>query len=317
MIKKQAYDFKIDIWAFGCVVFYLASLEPPFVGENFAILSDNIINKEQKEIPKLYSDGLRAFVNKLLTKKAVDRPTTKKVLKMFPMFARRAFESEVLETSKPFFNSSSQVAANETKPVHIKLCEEQPKPNVHIERMPVRPSTVSFSLIKSSEDIKNKERDLNQTESSSQQKDTQKSIKITRDINKRIIICFNQQKRPTTSNKAKLTLTAFKSGGDWVSNPLDPRRPTSAGLEIPKEVKRPEVNNIERPQTVFNGLIKNPTRVLPRPIFFRPVITQHTAFNKRQVGTSARYAYSVIKTTDSNDKESLKYASKKLTILDL
>ena len=26
LIKQQPYDFKIDIWAFGCVIYYLASL---------------------------------------------------------------------------------------------------------------------------------------------------------------------------------------------------------------------------------------------------------------------------------------------------
>ena len=30
MIKHQPYDYKVDIWAIGCVLYNLAALRPPF-----------------------------------------------------------------------------------------------------------------------------------------------------------------------------------------------------------------------------------------------------------------------------------------------
>jgi len=31
LIKKQPYDYKIDMWALGCVLHYMACLEHPFM----------------------------------------------------------------------------------------------------------------------------------------------------------------------------------------------------------------------------------------------------------------------------------------------
>jgi NIMA (never in mitosis gene a)-related kinase len=30
IVKKQPFDFKVDVWGLGCVLYYLAALEPPF-----------------------------------------------------------------------------------------------------------------------------------------------------------------------------------------------------------------------------------------------------------------------------------------------
>ena len=30
VLRKQPFDFKIDIWALGCMIHYIASLEPPY-----------------------------------------------------------------------------------------------------------------------------------------------------------------------------------------------------------------------------------------------------------------------------------------------
>ena len=34
LVKQKPYDYKVDIWALGCVLYHLACLSPPFYGEN-------------------------------------------------------------------------------------------------------------------------------------------------------------------------------------------------------------------------------------------------------------------------------------------
>lgn len=38
LVKQRPYDFKVDIWALGCVIYQLACRESPFVGDNLISL---------------------------------------------------------------------------------------------------------------------------------------------------------------------------------------------------------------------------------------------------------------------------------------
>lgn len=51
LVKQQPYDYKVDIWAIGCALYHLASLEPPFQAENLITLGNNIVNKKPKPLP--------------------------------------------------------------------------------------------------------------------------------------------------------------------------------------------------------------------------------------------------------------------------
>ncbi len=42
VIRKEAYNFKIDQWAIGCVLYHLAALKAPFQGDNLIQLGFNI-----------------------------------------------------------------------------------------------------------------------------------------------------------------------------------------------------------------------------------------------------------------------------------
>jgi len=55
LVKRRPYDFKVDLWAFGCVLYHMAALEPPFNGESLVALGFNIVHKFPKPIPSTYS----------------------------------------------------------------------------------------------------------------------------------------------------------------------------------------------------------------------------------------------------------------------
>ena len=84
LVKQKPYDYKTDIWSFGCSLYHLACLEPPFTGGNLIVLGNNIVKGVPKALPNHYSNDLKNFVDKMLEKKAEKRPSAKEALDMIP-----------------------------------------------------------------------------------------------------------------------------------------------------------------------------------------------------------------------------------------
>jgi hypothetical protein len=55
-------------------------IEPPFYGENLISLGYNIVHKNPKNIPAIYSPKLVNFIMKLLDKTASTRPKISEIL---------------------------------------------------------------------------------------------------------------------------------------------------------------------------------------------------------------------------------------------
>ena len=66
----------------------MASLEPPFQGDNLITLGNNIVNKKPKPMPQIYSSKFVNFVEKLLAKKPSERPTAKVAVMLIPTFVK-------------------------------------------------------------------------------------------------------------------------------------------------------------------------------------------------------------------------------------
>ena len=84
LVKKEKYDYKIDIWSFGCSLYHLAKTSPPFNEENLIKLGDLIINEQPEHLPTCYSDKLYDFILKLMTKNKNKRPSANEALKLIP-----------------------------------------------------------------------------------------------------------------------------------------------------------------------------------------------------------------------------------------
>ena len=48
------YDEKIDIWALGCVMYYLATGFHPFDSRDYITLTKNIINSDPSPLPEYF-----------------------------------------------------------------------------------------------------------------------------------------------------------------------------------------------------------------------------------------------------------------------
>ena len=84
LIRKEKYDYKADIWSFGCSLYHLAKTVPPFSDENLIRLGQAIINDNPASLPSCYTEELNHFINKLMTKDKKLRPSATEALKLIP-----------------------------------------------------------------------------------------------------------------------------------------------------------------------------------------------------------------------------------------
>ncbi|CAG9335242.1 unnamed protein product [Blepharisma stoltei] len=118
LVQHQPYDFKVDVWAIGCVLYNLATLEPPFQAENLISLANKIVKTRQKPLPGCYSARLNNFIFKLLEKKPKIRPSIAEVLSLFPKYVKENYKEPKLVTNKP----------NSVEPNNNSVKNESPKP---------------------------------------------------------------------------------------------------------------------------------------------------------------------------------------------
>ena len=122
LVKQIPYDYKTDIWSFGCSLYHLASLEPPFTGNNLIVLGNNIVKGRPKELSSMYSNELKLFIDKMLTKKPEKRPSAKEAKDLIPKNILEkifiAYKNRIEIKSRPFSsvgNRKSNESANANK----------------------------------------------------------------------------------------------------------------------------------------------------------------------------------------------------------
>ena len=92
LVRKEKYDFKADIWSFGCSLYHLARTVPPFNDENLIKLGQSIVNENPTPLPSCYSDKLNYFINKLMTKDKKLRPSASEALLLIPDKTKEKFD---------------------------------------------------------------------------------------------------------------------------------------------------------------------------------------------------------------------------------
>ena len=78
--KNAMYDYRCDVFSFGCVIFELTALKVPFKGSSIAELFKKIEYGKIPLLPKQYSNDLTQFIGICLTKNFKKRPNVKKLL---------------------------------------------------------------------------------------------------------------------------------------------------------------------------------------------------------------------------------------------
>ena len=91
LVKKEKYDYKIDIWSLGCSLYHLAKTVPPFTDENLIKLGNSIINEQPSNLPICYSNELYDFILRLMIKNKDQRPSALEALELIPEKIKKKF----------------------------------------------------------------------------------------------------------------------------------------------------------------------------------------------------------------------------------
>ncbi|GBG72721.1 hypothetical protein CBR_g12290 [Chara braunii] len=82
LCEGKPYNHKTDVWAFGCLVFELATGHPPFEAMNQIALAKKIVGEQTPPLPEKYSAELQFLVHKMLEKDMSKRPSIDQILEM-------------------------------------------------------------------------------------------------------------------------------------------------------------------------------------------------------------------------------------------
>jgi NIMA (never in mitosis gene a)-related kinase len=75
--RDEPYNDKSDIWSFGCIIYEMCSLRPPFMATDMEALYKNIQMARYSAIPRAYSKELHQFIDLCLKKDPRIRPSCK------------------------------------------------------------------------------------------------------------------------------------------------------------------------------------------------------------------------------------------------
>ncbi|KAJ3396971.1 hypothetical protein HDU92_001262 [Lobulomyces angularis] len=82
LINESCYNAKSDIWALGCLIFELCTLEPPFQSKTQLGLSAKIRQGKVENLPHQYSPELNRIIKSMLTVSHEKRPGTQDIMKV-------------------------------------------------------------------------------------------------------------------------------------------------------------------------------------------------------------------------------------------
>uniref|UniRef100_A0A8C6IN90 Uncharacterized protein n=1 Tax=Melopsittacus undulatus TaxID=13146 RepID=A0A8C6IN90_MELUD len=75
VVKSELYGEKADVWAAGCILYQMATLNPPFYSTNMLSLATKIVGAVYEPVPEgLYSEKVSFIIKRCLTPDAEARP---------------------------------------------------------------------------------------------------------------------------------------------------------------------------------------------------------------------------------------------------
>ncbi|CAF2752766.1 unnamed protein product [Rotaria sp. Silwood2] len=131
IFSRKPYGQKSDIWALGCCVYEMTTLEHAFTARDINSLIIKINLEQTPEISAKYSEPLKDIITSMLKKNPDDRPTAKKILQN--SYIKKHIQRLLEKTQIKCQNQDNS--------------RSQPKLNISPASSPSRPSSASFTSL--------------------------------------------------------------------------------------------------------------------------------------------------------------------------
>lgn len=109
VIKKNPFDYQIDIWSLGVILYLMATQNFPFQGDSILAVGFKIIHKSPPPLPNTFSSEFRVFVSRLLEKNPAARLKTSELFKYMP---KAVIWQNKTDTKEDSINLIDQTAIN-------------------------------------------------------------------------------------------------------------------------------------------------------------------------------------------------------------
>lgn len=80
LCEEHPYNHKSDVWSFGCLMYEMAALRPPFIASNHIVLARRIVSERPQDLPSVYSKEFVFLIMKMLEKDPDRRPDINDIL---------------------------------------------------------------------------------------------------------------------------------------------------------------------------------------------------------------------------------------------
>ncbi|CAD8204970.1 unnamed protein product [Paramecium octaurelia] len=98
LIEEHKYNEKSDIWACGCLLYEMCSLQPPFQAQNYLSLAMKIKQAQYDNIPQQYTSEMKRVISWCLSVNQDQRPSVDDLLNL-PRISIRLREKRLKENS--------------------------------------------------------------------------------------------------------------------------------------------------------------------------------------------------------------------------
>eukprot|EP00002_Diphylleia_rotans_P004997 TRINITY_DN1394_c0_g1_i3.p1 TRINITY_DN1394_c0_g1~~TRINITY_DN1394_c0_g1_i3.p1 ORF type:complete len:469 (-),score=113.49 TRINITY_DN1394_c0_g1_i3:305-1711(-) len=94
--QNQPYNHKSDVWAMGCCIYEVCTLQRAFGADSLMGLVYKIVKEQYPPIPTTYSQQLRDLIGSMMAKNPRDRPSTEQIFQL--PFVKQRMRDFLLET---------------------------------------------------------------------------------------------------------------------------------------------------------------------------------------------------------------------------
>jgi NIMA (never in mitosis gene a)-related kinase len=110
--RDQPYNYKCDIWSFGCVLYEIAALRPPFMAKDMKGLFQKVTKGVFPNIPPSYSGDLYFLISRMLTVDPSLRPSADQLLSLQILRKRTSSVPSIVHSNASFLGLPPQTETN-------------------------------------------------------------------------------------------------------------------------------------------------------------------------------------------------------------